>query len=115
MPIQELCHWLSNVFVIGKGNEPLFLFPGERVSASPLLRRQTRDWQPEQWLTWSVVRTCRDCATTSVRRTGESAPLLLTSLDYPCLGPQRDRELAPQNPKHHSPRKVVRREACRTL
>jgi len=22
MPIQELCHWLSNVFVTGKGKKP---------------------------------------------------------------------------------------------
>lgn len=40
--------WLSNIFVIGKGNNHEFLFPMAGVSASPLLERETRDWQPSR-------------------------------------------------------------------
>ncbi|XP_013850028.1 40S ribosomal protein S4, X isoform-like [Sus scrofa] len=39
---------LSNIFVIGKGNKPWISLPRERVSALPLLRRETRDWQPNR-------------------------------------------------------------------
>ncbi|EPQ19733.1 40S ribosomal protein S4 [Myotis brandtii] len=44
---------LSNIFVIGKSKENLatnhgFPYPVERVSASPLLKRETRDWRPNR-------------------------------------------------------------------
>ncbi|KAF3820461.1 hypothetical protein GH733_013637 [Mirounga leonina] len=41
---------LSNIFffLIVKGNKPWILFPVEKVSTSLLLKRKTRDWQPNR-------------------------------------------------------------------
>ncbi|KAK2098344.1 40S ribosomal protein S4, X isoform [Saguinus oedipus] len=39
---------LSNIFVIGKGNKPWISLPRGKGIASPLLKRETKDWQPNR-------------------------------------------------------------------
>ena len=40
--------WLSNIFIIGKGNKPWISLSVGRVLTLPLLRRATRDWHPNR-------------------------------------------------------------------
>jgi hypothetical protein len=42
--------WLSNIFVIDRGNNLGFLFPREKKSALPLMKRQ----EAQQWVKWSL-------------------------------------------------------------
>ena len=42
----SLATWLSNISAIGKGNKQWISLSVERVLTLPLLRRATRDWQP---------------------------------------------------------------------
>ncbi|VFV36302.1 ribosomal protein x-linked [Lynx pardinus] len=39
---------LSNIFILTKATNHGFLFPVETMSASPLLKKETRDWQPDR-------------------------------------------------------------------
>ena len=39
---------LSNIFILTKATNHGFLFPVEMMSASPLLKKETRDWQPDR-------------------------------------------------------------------
>ncbi|KAF5910858.1 hypothetical protein HPG69_004949 [Diceros bicornis minor] len=51
--------WLSNIFVFGKGNKPWISLAHGKGSTSPLLKRETKDWQPNRAVS-EMISSCVD-------------------------------------------------------